>query len=96
MDSSLSRRSLLQILGAAGLVSSAPFRSPAAAASKFSRMPAEGKDTPKICLGYPAEDAAGMRRLKQIGVDNVLMGGPGFRGRKPTSAPGSNGSSPAG
>ena len=76
MDSSLSRRSLLQILGAAGLVSSAPFRSSAAAASKFSRMPAEGKDTPKICLGYPAEDAAGMRRLKQIGVDNVLMGGP--------------------
>ena len=39
-------------------------------------MPAEGKDTPKICLGYPAADDAGMRRVKQIGVDNVLMGGP--------------------
>jgi mannonate dehydratase len=76
MDSSLSRRTLLQILGAAGFVSSAPFSPSAAAASKFSRMPSEGKDTPKICLGYPADDAAGMRRVKQIGVDNVLMGGP--------------------
>ena len=39
-------------------------------------MPAERKDTPKICLGYAAADDVGMRRLKQIGVDNVLMGGP--------------------
>ena len=76
MDASLSRRSLLQILGAAGFLSSASFKSSAAAQPKFSRMPAEGKDTPKICLGYPAADDAGMRRVKQIGVDNVLMGGP--------------------
>ena len=76
MDASLSRRSLLQILGAAGFWSSASSRSSDAAELKFSRMPSEGKDTPKICLGYPATDDAGLRRLKQIGVDNVLMGGP--------------------
>ena len=40
-------------------------------------MPGEGKDTPKICLGfYGTVDEAGMRRLKQIGVDYVLTGGP--------------------
>jgi mannonate dehydratase len=40
-------------------------------------MPAEGKDTPRICLGFygPVEEA-GMRRVKQIGVDHVLTGGP--------------------
>lgn len=47
-----------------------------AKASAF-RMPGEGKDTPKICLGVPATlDEAGMRRVKQIGVDYVLGGGP--------------------
>ena len=40
-------------------------------------MPSEGKDTPKICLGISADiDEAGMRQLKQIGVDHVLTGGP--------------------
>ena len=40
-------------------------------------MPSEGEGTPKICLGVPAAlDEAGMRRLKQIGVDRVLTGGP--------------------
>ena len=40
-------------------------------------MPAEGKDTPKICLGFwAAVDEANMRRVKQIGVDHVLTGGP--------------------
>ncbi|MBI3667773.1 MAG: mannonate dehydratase [Acidobacteria bacterium] len=39
--------------------------------------PAEGPSTPKICLGIsPGADEAGMRRVKQIGVDLVLMGGP--------------------
>lgn len=39
--------------------------------------PAEGPNTPKICLGIsPLTDEAGMRRVKQIGVDHVLMGGP--------------------
>jgi mannonate dehydratase len=76
MDASLSRRSLLRALGAAAFVSSASFKSSVAAATKFLRMPAEGRNTPKICLGYPAADEAGMRRIKQIGVDHVLMGGP--------------------
>jgi mannonate dehydratase len=41
------------------------------------RTPPQRKDTPKICLGFsgPVDDA-NMRRLKQIGVDYVLMGGP--------------------
>jgi mannonate dehydratase len=76
MDASLSRRRMLQTLGGAALLSSASLKPSHAAQPKFSRMPAEGKDTPKICLGYPAADDAGMRRVKQIGVDNVLMGGP--------------------
>jgi len=48
-----------------------------AAEVKTFQMPSEGKNTPKICLGVPANtDEAAMRRLKQIGVDNVLTGGP--------------------
>src|SRR5262249_31812380 len=40
-------------------------------------MPSEGKDTPKICLGFwDPVDEASMRRRKQIGVDHVLVGGP--------------------
>ena len=43
----------------------------------FDRMPSERADTPKICLGVGANlDEAGMRRLKQIGVNHTLMGGP--------------------
>ena len=44
---------------------------------------AEGPDTPKICLeggdgslSAGGLDPAGMRRVKQLGVDHVLMGGP--------------------
>lgn len=44
---------------------------------------AEGKDNPKICLeaglgrlSAGTIDAAGMRRIKQLGVDYVLTGGP--------------------
>jgi mannonate dehydratase len=40
-------------------------------------MPSESDITPKICLGFwDPVDAASMRRLKQIGVDHVLTGGP--------------------
>lgn len=39
--------------------------------------PTEGAHTPRICLGVsPDLDEAGMRHLKQIGVNYVLMGGP--------------------
>ena len=39
---------------------------------------AEGSSTPKLCLQLGLSDIneTGMRRLKQIGVDHVLMGGP--------------------
>jgi mannonate dehydratase len=77
MRSALSRRQLLQTAGAAALVPGAVPRLAGAAQPAFSRMPGEGKDTPKICLGgVAASDAAGLRRLKQIGVDYVLTGGP--------------------
>ena len=42
----------------------------------------EGAATPKICLGLPGtfqeagSDEAVMRKVKQIGVDHVLIGGP--------------------
>ena len=74
----LPRRQLLQLLGSAALLPlpSSPGVAPAATLA-FDRMPAEGPDTPKICLGAGAgTDEAGMRRIKQIGVDSVLMGGP--------------------
>jgi mannonate dehydratase len=76
MRPGLSRRDVLKSVGASGLAASLPLRF-ASAQPKFSRMPAEGKDTPKICLGfYGPVDEPAMRRLKQIGVDHVLMGGP--------------------
>ncbi len=76
MSSRISRRKLLQAVGTAALASSARSAS-AQTRPTFSRMPAEGKDTPKICLGFWATvDEASMRRVKQIGVDHVLTGGP--------------------
>jgi mannonate dehydratase len=44
---------------------------------RSSRMPSEDTGTPKICLGVPSTlDEAGMRRVKQLGIDYVLTGGP--------------------
>jgi mannonate dehydratase len=75
----LTRRKLLQSMGVATLAqfgrgaSAAPAQTP----PSFPQMPGESKDTPKICLGfYGTVDEASMRRLKQIGVDYVLTGGP--------------------
>lgn len=66
-----SRRSMMQ---AAGAVALSPMVS---AAAQGSWPPAEGSDTPRICLGVaPDLDEKGMRALKQIGVNYVLMGGP--------------------
>ena len=59
----------------------------AAPAARSAAMPPppkpEGKDTPKICLEAGAGglsagtiDEAGCRRIKQLGVDHVLTGGP--------------------
>jgi mannonate dehydratase len=64
------------MMGAAAFACSAR---PAFAQTKAKpfRMPAEGRDTPKLCLGfYGTVDEPGMRRVKQIGVDYVLTGGP--------------------
>lgn len=77
MNSDLSRRRMMQALGAMALV---PPRMPAADSAWTSL---EGPDTPKICLELSAgrlsagtQDEAGMRRVKQLGVDYVLTGGP--------------------
>jgi len=71
MSSRFSRRNLMQAAGAAAL---APAALPAAGVTW---PPAQGPGTPKICLGSGVNlDEAGMRHLKQIGVDYVLMGGP--------------------
>ncbi len=77
MNSHLSRRNLIKAVGAAALMS--PFARGAVAPD----MPAEGPDTPKICLGVGDDGVstngptdAGMRRIKQLGVDHVFMGGP--------------------
>jgi hypothetical protein len=70
---------MIQVGGAAAL-------SPAALhAAPVTWPPAQGPNTPKICLGVSSNlDEKGMRALKQVGVDYVLMGGPGTT---PTSAP---------
>jgi mannonate dehydratase len=73
MSVHFSRRSLIQSAGFAALARGAATPAPKA----------EGKDTPKICLevgtgGLAAGtiDEAGCRRIKQLGVDHVLTGGP--------------------
>ncbi|MFN0084118.1 MAG: mannonate dehydratase [Blastocatellia bacterium] len=68
----VTRREIMQAIGASALLApTAP-----AAQQKAVWPPAES-GAPKICLGVrPDADAAGMRRIKQIGVDYVLMGGP--------------------
>jgi mannonate dehydratase len=62
---------MMQTAGAAALAPALP------AAAQVSWPPPQGPGTPKICLGAsPSLDEKGMRALKQIGVDYVLMGGP--------------------
>ena len=70
-----SRRRVMQTMGAAVLV---PSVLPAMPAMQKSSWPlTESSSTPRICLGVrPDLDEAGMRRIKQIGVDYVLSGGP--------------------
>lgn len=75
MSHILSRRKMLKATGAVG---TAAAMAPAASlAAPVSWPPAIGAGLPKICLGIgPNTDEAGMRRVKQVGVDYVLMGGP--------------------
>ena len=75
----VSRRRMLQAVSvaAAAAATATSARESEAAKPDFVRMPEEGKDTPKICLGgVPDADEAAMRRVKQVGVDHVLGGGP--------------------
>jgi mannonate dehydratase len=72
MDSAFTRRNLMKGAAAAALAPSVP----AAPAPEQSWPVAEGPDTPKICLGSAVRDEAEIRRVKQLGVDHVLMGGP--------------------
>ncbi len=76
MSTRLRRRAFLRATGAAAL---APAVSPALAlsAERSEWPPAEGPGTPRLCLGTGATaDEKEMRRIRQIGVDSVLMGGP--------------------
>jgi len=76
MRAGLSRRAILQAVGAGALASSAPLGAGASQAG------GEGTGAPKICLELSGRlqagefDDAGMRHVKQLGVDHVAMGGP--------------------
>jgi mannonate dehydratase len=77
VSATFSRRRILAAAGVAALSTPAP--STFAAAIPGPRV--EGKDTPKICLGLgdsglTGVDDAGSRRIKQLGVNYVLTGGP--------------------
>src|ERR1700723_4498830 len=88
MSSDLSRRTLMKGICTTAAMSAAfpaaaglPAAADTATAYKGPHgpgMPQEGPDTPKLCApldGREITDEA-MRRVKQIGVNNVLMGGP--------------------
>ncbi|MEO8075373.1 MAG: mannonate dehydratase [Acidobacteriota bacterium] len=92
MSAKPSRRTLLKSAGAAALAIPAAYAlggsgvTPAEARA-LSRPRFEGRDTPKICLeaglggapegATPAEAAAAAaRRIRQLGVEHVLSGGP--------------------
>jgi len=73
MDRSLSRRRLVETLGASALVGATP----SAGGAAFNDWPlSESASTPKLCLGITHLDPAGLRKVKQLGVDYVLRGGP--------------------
>lgn len=74
MKNKLSRRDLMKGVGASAVLTTT-LPSARVHAQKSSWPPAEGANTPKICLGIaPDASAALMRRVKQIGVDYVLTG----------------------
>ncbi len=77
MKFNMTRRKLLQAASVAAL----PV--PVIGQTQIPGPRAEGRDTPKICLqvgdgalSAGGAGAAGMRRVKQLGVDHVLTGGP--------------------
>jgi mannonate dehydratase len=72
MNRRISRRKVMQAAGAAAL------SAPATRGAAVPRSLAEGPHTPKLCLQLASADLneTGMRRVKQLGVDYVLMSGP--------------------
>ena len=89
MSADFSRRALMKgICSTAALSAALPAAAvlPAAAADSGTEykgphgpgMPQEGPDTPKICapIGGREITEESMRMVKQLGVNNVLMGGP--------------------
>jgi mannonate dehydratase len=77
MSTNFSRRKILQTAGAAALAKARPLSADSIAGSR-----AEGKDTPKICLGLGDGGAASgpldpatAKRIAQLGVNHVLTGG---------------------
>src|SRR5271167_2578639 len=77
MKAGFSRRKMIKALGTTALLT------PLTYGDGVRALRGEGRDTPKICLemgegrlsaGSP--DEAGTRRVRQLGVDNVLMAGP--------------------
>ena len=82
--SKLSRRKAIQAAGATVL---APLASQLLPAAQVPPAPKEGSDTPKIALGMfdgagpgraeERDETSAVRRIKQLGVNHVLSGGPG-------------------
>ncbi|HUJ23288.1 MAG TPA: mannonate dehydratase [Bryobacteraceae bacterium] len=75
MNSQLTRRGMMQAVGAGAL--------PVSLAAQIPGPRGEGRDTPKICLEVGGSrlatgdiEPAGMRRVKQLGVDHVLTVSP--------------------
>lgn len=87
MTTNLSRREMMQAAGAVALTAgSVPVKASEGNASRrhYEQWPiVEGPDTPKLCLGSgdggqvpEGQPDNGSRRIKQLGVDYVLGGGP--------------------
>ncbi len=72
MTAAFSRRTMMKGASVAALAPTA-----ASVGAPSSSWPiVEGAGTPKLCLGSRGSDEAAMRRVKQLGVDHVLTGGP--------------------
>ncbi len=79
MNKIISRRNILK---AAGVAAVAPIFPAIVGCKKVENVSKpwpilESEDTPKLCMGVSRiADIGSMRRIKQLGVDHVLMGGP--------------------
>jgi len=90
MTTNLSRREMMQVTGAAAAARLSDLSDLSDGSDRRGRQPAlrqwpivEGPDTPKLCLGSgdggrvpEGQQDNGNRRIKQLGVDYVLGGGP--------------------